>query len=448
MRMKWMPVLLLALITLSCSEDSGHPARAIRESMEESLADVLDRWYPASVDTTYGGFFSTFTYDFKLTGPQDKMIVTQARHTWTNAKAFQRFRKEEYKQFAAHGFHFLKNAMWDKQFGGFYTLVDRQGNVKDREALKTAYGNSFGIFALAAYYEASRDTAALQLAREAFLWLEAHSHDPVNKGYYQHITREGQAVQRTPAIATTEDTGYKDQNSSIHLLEAFTELYKVWPDSLVRIRLTEMLELIRDTITTPRGNLTLFLTPDWQPVTFADSSEEVILRHRHLDHVSFGHDVETAYLMLEASEMLGLENDTTTQRIAKHMVDHALQHGWDPEMGGFYDEGYYFSNSPSIRIIKDTKNWWAQAEGLNTLLLMSQQYPNDPQEYFSKFVTLWNYVDAYLIDHENGDWYGGGIDKEPDQKRALKGHIWKGVYHHYRGLTNCIDRLRKMEDQP
>lgn len=226
------------------------------------------------------------------------------------------------------------------------------------------------------------------------------------------------------------------------MLEAFTELYQVWPDPLLRERLQEILLLIRDTITTRKGYLVLFLTPDWKPVSFADSSEEVILKHRNLDHVSFGHDVETAYLMLEASHVLGLKNDTTTLRIAKKMVDHALRNGWDDKTGGFYDEGYYFKNKEGITIIRDTKNWWAQAEGLNALLLMADLYPDDEMHYFSKFETLWKYTDTYLIDHENGDWFAGGLDKQPEMKTALKGHIWKAFYHQYRSLANCIDRLK------
>jgi mannobiose 2-epimerase len=124
------------------------------------------------------------------------------------------------------------------------------------------------------------------------------------------------------------------------------------------------------------------------------------------------------------------------------MVDHALQNGWDHQTGGFYDEGYYFKGQDSIRIIRDTKNWWAQAEGLNTLLLFSDMYPEDPLNYYEKFRQLWDYADTYLIDHEHGDWYSGGLDKQPNYKTAPKGNIWKGIYHHYRSLTNCIERLR------
>lgn len=372
------------------------------------------------------------------------MIVTQARQVWTNAKASLSHPNERrFKEGAAHGFQFLRDKMWDPLNGGFYTLVSRSGKHKEGDLVKTAYGNAFGIYALAAYYDATRDTAALNLAKEAFMWLENHSHDPVEKGYFQHLTMDGTPIRRDSTAASTAETGYKDQNSSIHLLEAFTELYRVWPDALVRERLQELLLLIRDTITTEKGYLTLFLEPDWTPVSFRDSTEEVILKHHNLDHVSFGHDVETAYLMLEASETLGLENDERTETIAKRMVDHALANGWDDSVGGFYDEGYYFKDKPGLTIIRDTKNWWAQAEGLNSLLLMSEKYPADDHRYFEHFVKLWDYVNTYLVDHDHGDWYAGGLDKEPDQKTALKGHIWKATYHHYRGMTNCIDRLQE-----
>lgn len=441
-------IFLLVAISLllgGCTKPETQTEPTIKIEMEASLNAMLTAWYPKAMDMEAGGFYSTFTYDFQLTGPQDKMIVTQARQVWINAKASMLFPEVDYyKQGATHGFKFLRDKMWDQEAGGFYTLVDRQGNVKGEET-KTAYGNAFGIYALAAYYEATHDSSALAFAQQAFMWLEQHSHDTVNKGYFQHLTKDGEPIVRDATTPSTSDLGYKDQNSSIHLLEAFTELYRVWPNPLVHERLQEMLLLIRDTITTPKGYLTLFLQSDWTPVSFQDSIEAVVLAHRKLDHVSFGHDVETAYLMLEASEALGIEEDSVTEKVAKRMVDQALRYGWDEQLGGFYDEGYYFKDKPSITIIKDTKNWWAQAEGLNSLLLMAERYPNDELHYREKFEKLWSYVNTYLIDHEHGDWYAGGLDKEPEQKTAVKGYEWKAIYHHYRGLTNCIKRL---DDNP
>jgi mannobiose 2-epimerase len=124
------------------------------------------------------------------------------------------------------------------------------------------------------------------------------------------------------------------------------------------------------------------------------------------------------------------------------MVDHSLKNGWDNKIGGFYNEGYYFKNKPTMTIIFDSKNWWAQAEGLNTLLLMADHFPNDQMHYYDKFKQLWKYTQTYLIDHVNGDWYEEGLDKEPQRKTALKGHIWKGTYHHFRALSNCVSRLK------
>ncbi len=242
--------------------------KKIADQMEYSLQkELLDKWYPRSIDSLYGGFLSAWTYDFKPDSDQDKMIVTQARHTWVNAKASERYpNRQYYKSGARQGFLFLRDILWDQVYGGFYTLVDREGHEKKGYfAPKEAYGNAFGIYSLAAYYHSSGDTAALDLAKRAFLWLEAHSHDPVYKGYFQHMQEDGRPIKRTADIPSTAETGYKDQNSSIHLLEAFTELYQVWKDELLRERLQEMLLLIRDKIRTPRGSLILFSSQTGPP---------------------------------------------------------------------------------------------------------------------------------------------------------------------------------------
>jgi mannobiose 2-epimerase len=444
-------IIFSSFITIALAQKETGERKQIAAQMRKSMVDeLLKPWYPAAIDTLDGGFLSAFSYYFKPVGNQDKMIVTQARHVWSNAKAAEMFPNVPYyKAGAKHGFEFLRDKMWDKQYGGFYTYVDRQGNVKKSSfAPKEAYGNSFAIYAMAAYYQMSGDTSALNLAIREFMWLEKHSHDPIYKGYYQHMERDGTPIKRDANTPTTAETGYKDQNTSIHLLEAFNELYTVWPNPLLKTRLNEMLVLIRDTIVTPKGYLNLFFHDDWTPVSYRDSSEAVILKHRGLNHVSFGHDVETAYLMLEASHTLGIKNDTLTLRIGKKMLDHALDNGYDNAVGGFYDEGYYFKDKPGMTIIADTKNWWAQAEGLNTFLIMDEYFPSDPHHYYDKFKQLWNYTQTYLIDHEHGDWYQGGIDKQPQYKMALKGQIWKGTYHVYRALMNCVQTLTPDKTPP
>lgn len=435
---KYFLMVLFFPAVISFAQMTTSPDSIAQQMKYAAKEGLLDKYYPKNIDTVYGGYLSTFNFDIMPTGNQDKMIVTQARHVWSTAKAAIFYHDSSYVAMSRHGFNFLRDKMWDKKFGGFYNLTDRQGNPRSLE--KLAYGNAFAIYAMAAYYECSKDKEALNFAKKAFLWMEKHSHDPKYKGYFQYMKQDGTPEKRNRSVANPSDFGYKDQNSSIHILEALTELYHVWPDPLVKARLQEMLHLVRDVIVTPKGNLQLFFTPEWKPVTFRDSSDAIVRKNHNLDHVSFGHDVETAFLMQEAAEALGNMNDSLTKAVGKRMVDHALKNGWDDTLGGFYDEGYYFKNK-GITIILDTKNWWAQAEGLNTLQLFSIEYPDDKMEYYQYFTKLWQYAQTYLIDHEHGDWYESGLDKLPKMRTANKAHIWKGTYHVFRSLNNCISRF-------
>jgi mannobiose 2-epimerase len=407
----------------------------------------LKKWYPLAVDKEFGGFFSNISYDWKILPRQEKMIVTQARHIWTASKAAAFLDNEFYKDIAYCGYRFLRKKMWDEEYGGFYQMRSREGELSDCNGYfdeKRVYGNAFAIYGLAALYELTRDDEILQFAKEVFKWIEKHSADKKHNGYFQFLTREGipfdkESEYKTKASDAAE-VGYKDQNSSIHLLEAYTELYNVWKSPELYDRLKNILSLIRDTIVTKKGYLNLFFDYKWNPISFRDAPEDIRKKNYGLEHVSFGHDYETAFLMLEASHILGLKNDTATLTTAKKMIDHAIEFGWDKENGGFFDEGYYFIEEGQCEIIKDTKVWWAQAEGLNALLLFSKIFPEE-KRYYELFLQQWEYIKKYLIDDKYGDWYWGSLEKEPFYKTEPKGNIWKGTYHTGRALMNCIKML-------
>ena len=287
----------------------------ILEELKQALCDgILRRWYPLVVDRECGGYFTNVTCDWTLPPEQEKMIVSQARHIWTASKvAAFTGEIDVYLPIARHGYEFLRDVMWDSKYGGFYQIRDRRGGMSEFRGWrdeKRAYGNAFALYGLAALYSLTRDPEVLETARRAFQWIEEHAYDPRFGGYFEFLTREGEPFDRGSVYKTiasdANELGFKDQNSSIHLLEAYTELYRVWPDPFLRERLTDLLELIRDTMVHERGYLQLFFEPDWTPVSFRDSTEEVRRQNFGLDHVSFGHDYETAFLMLEASHALGL----------------------------------------------------------------------------------------------------------------------------------------------
>src|SRR5690349_15911037 len=155
--MKSLLLTLSSLITLTLSAQNKEQRLQIAKEIESSIRnEMLNKWYPQNMDTLYGGFLTEFAYDFKPTSHQDKFIVTQARHTWSTSKAAMRYPDiAYYKTLAQNGYKFLHDVMWDKTYGGFYTLVGRKGNVID--STKNAYGNAFGIYALATYCKLSKD---------------------------------------------------------------------------------------------------------------------------------------------------------------------------------------------------------------------------------------------------------------------------------------------------
>ncbi|KPK87794.1 MAG: N-acylglucosamine 2-epimerase [Bacteroides sp. SM23_62_1] len=440
-------IYVLFLVIIGCTSSFESENQEIAEEMEESLkSELLDAWYPLTIDTVNGGFWSDFTWDWKQEGPQNKMIVTQTRHVWTSSNAALFINDDIYWEIAEHGYHFLRDKMWDTVYGGFYMIRNTEGGPLEGSfnESKSAYGNAFGIYSLTAYYVMSGDTSALDLAKKTFYWLEKHSHDPAHKGYFDRLMREGSPLLDGDTDLSDDiidQLGWKDQNSSIHLLEAFTELYASWPDSLLEQRLREMLYLVRDVITTDKGYLTLFFKRDWTPISYRDSSQAIREANYGLDHVSFGHDIETAYLMLEASHALGLHSDHKTLEIAKKMVDHSLAKGWDRENGGLYYEGYYHNDSDSITIINESKSWWVQAETLNALLLMAKLFPEE-EKYYETFKKQWEYIKTFQIDHEHGGWYRNGLDKNPEEIKTAKASNWKVNYHNMRALMNCIKMLR------
>jgi mannobiose 2-epimerase len=128
------------------------------------------------------------------------------------------------------------------------------------------------------------------------------------------------------------------------------------------------------------------------------------------------------------------------------MTDHTIQKGWDPVLGATYEAAYYFGNNTEITILENFTQWWAATESFHTMLLMSEQYPDDPMDYYDKFTLTWDYCKKYLIDHERGGWYRTGLNEHPWEKDGDKGSIWKGNYHSTRALINCIHILRSNPD--
>lgn len=454
LRRRTMGLLLLACGTAARSwgqEPPSQPAAAPRsityveptrenylnlaDEVEATLRrDVLDVWFPRTVDNENGGFHPDFGRDWKP-GERSggKFSVFQGRMTWIAAEVAMRRPelKEKFLPITRHGVEYLSNTLWDKQYGGFYWGLDDKGQISPFYTDgKHLYGISFGLYGAAAAYQATKDPKTLELAQKTFRWIDQHGHDAKNGGYFEWLTRDGKVVEGNPDAVTLQPIpvsmfplGYKSMNTHIHLLESFTQLYEVWKDDTLRQRLEELLAISRDKICVQPGVMNLYFTNDWRP---------------YPDHDSYGHDLETAYLMLEAEDVLGNGHDPRTEHMAKMLVDHALANGWDETYGGFFQDGTTFGRPES-----KLKEWWVQMEGLNSLLLMHEKYGKHTDVYFKAFQRQWQFIKTYQIDSEfHGVYEMVGPDGNP--VNLDKGRIWKAAYHDGRALLNVSERLRKL----
>lgn len=393
--------------------------------------NIVEYWFPRVVDRQFGGFRPHVLTDGAIGPNNDKTLVYQSRMTWVAAQIALRepSRADEFRGYVRHGIKLLREVLADRDHGGLYWGLDQSGKFKpDWRDEKHAYGIAFAIYAASAAYEATRDADALQLAKDTFRWFDRHAHDAEHGGYYEALSRRGEVLRHAPPGRQRDllgtPYGFKSMNSHIHLLEAVTALYEVWPDPLVEQRLGELLEVVRDKVAVEPGCLNLYFTPAWRPVP---------------EHDSFGHDVETAYLLIEASAALGRKNDAATHRMARMLVDHALEYGWDARHGGFYDRGFAFGPAYATE-----KIWWTQAEGLNALLLMHRLHGGQTTRYWEAFLHQWEFIVRYQTDAEHGEWFESvSHDGRPKPGQA-KATIWKAAYHNGRALMNTAAMLRQL----
>jgi mannobiose 2-epimerase len=406
----------------------------LRRKIDEMLRDELTRhWYPHAVDSRRGGFHQNMARNWSLRPDDNVFLSYQARMTWT-AAAFAQYspaHHDEFVGYARHGIEFLDQTMRDREFGGFHWVLDPKGRPDPKLSdEKQVYGMAFVIYAASKVRQVTGDDLALKVAGDAFDWLEKHAHDAQHGGYFEVLRRDGTPIRsgdRNVANANGMDGigvpyGAKSTNTHIHVLEALTALSKVDKREVVKERLREVFLIFRDRLIAKPGAMYVHLTPDWRPTSTDDS---------------FGHDVEAAYLLVEAAHALGTPDDPKAWQVARDLVDHALKWGWDSQYGGFYEMAKSFEAKASDQ----RKGWWTQAEALNTLVVMHWKYGHSTDRYWTAFLKVWEFTENHFIDPVHGGWYTQTTRTGRLIGDDGKSQQWKANYHTSRALINVVKLL-------
>ncbi len=386
---------------------------------------VIDAWFPKCMDPR-GGFVQNF--DPKWTAQDDgvRSLVYQARHTWVASKAMDALpdRRTEMRRYADHGLRFLMDRLHDEDNGGFQWSIRVDGTPVDAKEPKHAYGIAFAIYALAAHARATHSSESLGLARQTFAWLDENAHDPVNGGYFEVLTDSGSPADddgSTLAKMVGPGIGFRSSNTHMHLLEAFTELYKAEPDNLLASRIEEIHRIMLTKMYVRPGSLHENYTNSWQPVPGPDS---------------YGHNVEAGFLMLEAAETLGRIEDEASMVAARALVDNSLRIAVDPLNGSLASDG-----TPFGRIHNAQRIWWVQAEFLNALAFFHHKLGSSAPQYGGALTKLWGFIISYQVDTTHKGWIPY---LTPDLNAVAgrgKSDGWTEGYHQSRALLNCANWL-------
>jgi mannobiose 2-epimerase len=431
LRAYWAASLLLLLPAVRLPAADEPPAQeALREQARRCRSilktSLVDFYLLAAVDRANGGYLESLR-DGKLAPTGEKFLTLQGRQLWFfSTLAHEGIERDAAREAARAGFEFLQKRMHDGKHGGYFSKVTDAGAPRDPR--KHAYLNAFALYGLVAYHRATGEPTALAAAKDLFRTLEDKAHDRRHGGYVEFFTADWRPLTDPKEPCYVGTAGTKTYNTHLHLLEAFTELYRAWPDPLVRARLAELLVINTHTVRHPDFPYHIDgWRPDWRRVETPAN-----LR------ASYGHDVECAWLALDAARALGL-SPALLRGWAEGLCGYSLNYGYDRRHGGFFYTG------PPGRPADDTrKEWWVQAEALVSMLEMYRL--TGRREYYDAFSQTLDFVEKHQVAREGSWWATRAADGQP--MGNARSSMWQGAYHNGRAMLRCAKLLDGLAGGP
>ena len=390
--------------------------------MKQEVQDVLQTnilpfWLDKMIDRENRGFYGRIDGHGVLHPDAEKGAILNARILWTFSAAYRVLKRPEYLAAATRAKDYILEHFYDKEFGGIYWSLDSLGRPKDTK--KQFYAIGFAIYGLSEYARATADREALDYAIRLFECIEQHSLDRKDNGYIEACTREWGKIE--DMRLSDFDANYpKSQNTHLHIIEPYTNLFRIWKDERLEKALRNLINIFTDKILNPETHhLDLFFDNDWT---------------RGAGHLeSYGHDIECSWLMHEAALVLGDEEVLRKVEPIVKLVAKASEKGLNAD-GSMVHEANVDTGH-----VDDDLHWWVQAEAVVGFFNIYQYFGDE--QALEKATHCWQYIKQNLIDNEKGEWYwsrhaDGTLNLGDD-----KAGFWKCPYHNGRMCLELIERI-------
>ncbi len=394
---------------------TGQVLQRYKKELSEELDTILAYWINNTVDKEQGGFYGSVDTADIPDRAAPKGIVLNSRILWTFSAAFGVTRKAQHLQIAERAFQYMLDHFTDPVHGGMYWSVDHKGEMLDGK--KQVYGLAFGIYGMTEYYKVSADPVALQVAQDLFALIEQHSHDKEKGGYIEAFTREWQPAEDL-RLSEKDDNERKTMNTHLHIVEAYANMYQVWPDKNLYDKIGSLLDIFGSYfINKENFHLNLFMDDDWNIKSGLQS---------------FGHDIEAAWLLQECAEVIG------DKAAINNFKEYALLMADAAAEGLAKDGGLWYEFDAATDHWIWEKHSWPQAEGMVGFFNAYQL--TGAEKYLQYSTGCWDFVKKHLRDNAGGEWYWG-VDETYSIMQKDKAGFWKCPYHSGRA---CMELMRRI----
>lgn len=377
--------------------------------------NILDFWIDKVTDNENGGYLGRVDGHNVAHPEAEKGAILNARILWAFSAAYRVLKKDAYLEAATRAKDYIMRYFIDKEYGGVYWSVDCKGNPLDKK--KQTYAIGFTIYGLSEYARATGDKDALDMAIKLYHDIEEHAYDRDNNGYIEALTRNWQPI-ADMRLSDKDENGSRTMNTHLHIIEPYTNLFRVWKDKKLEKSIRNLLDIFTDKFFNEKTyHLDLFFDDKWNG-------------KRNIE--SFGHDIEASWLLHETALVLGDKEVLRKTEPIIRKIAYAADEGLQPDGSMIYE---HWKDGD---IYDRQRQWWVQCENVIGHINLYQHFRDE--DSLGVAVRCMSFIQKYLVDWKNGEWHWAQLENGDINIDDDKAGFWKCPYHNSRMCLELLER--------